>query len=141
MGIYKKIAPLVVLAFATPIVVALVVRPTHHAPKPLPVKKPAHKAAKPVPVIDRVYTAALQGVLDAARPKGEARDFVRGCVTGATLNRHFCTWVYRGKCFAGVIVETPGEGTVPETHGRALVPAARCTPAAVFHWLGSQGGA
>lgn len=93
---------------------------------------------KPVPPAEPSYARSLQSILDAARPKGEARIIVKGCVTGATLNRHFCAWIANGECHAGMILDTPGEGTVPESHGKADVPASRCSPVNVLHWLGSQ---
>jgi hypothetical protein len=95
-------------------------------------------AKKPVPPAQPGYAHTLQGILDAARPAGEARIIVKGCVTGATLNRHFCTWIANGECHAGMILDTPGEGTVPESHGKALVPPSKCYPVNVLHWLGSQ---
>src|SRR6185369_9462266 len=39
------------------------------------------------------YARTFQGIVDAARPKGEGRIIVKGCYAGRQGNEHFCVWV------------------------------------------------
>ena len=95
-------------------------------------------SGKPEPAAQPEYARSLQGLVDEARPPGEARMFIKGCVAGPTANAHFCAWIYRAKCHAAMVVVTPGEGTVPTAQGVADLEPKDCTPVNVLHWLGSQ---
>ena len=93
---------------------------------------------KPVPVAATSYAKDFQRLLDYARPPDQARIIVKGCIQGATMNRHLCTWIDgRGRCHGGVIVITP-DGTVPETHGLVPLPAKNCTPIEALEWAGGR---
>jgi len=81
------------------------------------------------------YARTFQGIVDAARPKGEGRIIVKGCYAGRQGNEHFCVWVAPKGCEAGFIQEQPGNGTVPVQTGRVPIPVRECNIKGVMTWL------
>jgi len=122
------------------VLVGLAVSGGHDAPStPALHLSKGERGTRPLPAAQTGYARSLQRLLDAARPAGEGRVVVRDCRAGRVGNEHFCAWTGSdGRCRAGFILEDPGAGTVPTRVGRVPLPPARCTTAAVLHWLGTH---